>query len=237
MWIIRRDGGIELKEKRTSDRVFDHIKRKIADKTWKPGDKITPELHLVEELGVSRMSVREAIEKMVALNILVKRRGGGTYVNEMSPTDYMDDLLPLLMVGNINYVQVLEFRSAIDVLASRLFVERADKESYADLKRCYDAMVENRDNNERFMELDMEFHKIICKGTENPLLEKVIDMIFNIMNNQVRDEYHKLTPEERIEEHRRILEAILEGDAELAQIYMRRHLERTIRDLEKGKRA
>jgi len=222
-----------VKEKRTSDRVFDHIKERIIDKTWQPGDKITPELHLVEELGVSRMSVREAIEKLVAMNILTKKRGGGTFVNEIKPSDYMDELLPLLMIGKIDYSQVLEFRSAIDVLATRLFIERADDTLLGDLKKCYREMVENKDDRDKFFELDMEFHKIICKGAENPILYKVIEMIFSIMKAEAGDEYHKLTPDERIAEHGKILTAIKDRDIELAQLYMKRHLERTLKDLEK----
>lgn len=224
-----------MKRERTSDKVFKHIKERIIDKTWQPGDKITPELHLVEELGVSRMSVREAIEKLVALNILVKKRGGGTFVNEMSPTDYMDELIPMLMLGGVDYKQVLEFRSAIDVLAVKLFIERADKELFKALRECYEEMVASRDEDEKFFELDMNFHKIICQGSDNPLLHKVIGMIFSIMKGQSKEEYHKLTPDERIEEHGKILLAVEDGDVELAQLYMKRHLERSMKDLEKLK--
>ena len=87
-----------MADKNISNKVFQYIKEKIIDKTWKPGDKITSEIQLAEELEVSRISVREAISKLVAMNVLITKKGGGSFVNSFSTTDYMDELIPFLMV-------------------------------------------------------------------------------------------------------------------------------------------
>lgn len=220
-----------MSEQKTSDKVFEHIKNNIINKTWKAGEKITSELQLVEELGVSRVTVREAIQRLVVMNVLTKRKGGGTFVNEVSPTDYMDELLPLLILGNIHYIQILEFRLALDTQAVKLFIDRADEIDLQNLKDNYENMKNSQDNAKEFFKYDIEFHKIICKGSKNPILYKITNMLFGIMEGHVRDEYHQLDAVTRLEEHKRILDNIIAKDTVLAEIYTQRHLERTIEDL------
>lgn len=62
-----------IKEK-ASDKVFKYIEEKIVLGIWKEGNKIDSENQLAEELMVSRVSVREAIGKMVAMGILYKKK-------------------------------------------------------------------------------------------------------------------------------------------------------------------
>ena len=72
-------------------KVFNYVQEKILTGEWDIGDKITPEISLSKELGVSRSVVREAIKKFVALNILSRTQGGGTYVNNLTPNIYFND--------------------------------------------------------------------------------------------------------------------------------------------------
>ena len=75
------------------DRVFKYIQEKIINKEWAVGDKITSEVPLSKELGVSRSVVREAIKSFVALDILSRVQGGGTYVNSITSNVYFNDIL------------------------------------------------------------------------------------------------------------------------------------------------
>jgi len=222
-----------MENKNISDKVFKYIKDKIVNKTWVVGDKISSEMQLAEELEVSRMSVREAIGKLVAMNILTKKKGGGSYVNELKPSDYMDELLPLLMIGDVNYIQILEFRIALEVLSVKLFIERADENYYKELRTCFESMKNNAHDDELFFQKDMLFHKLIAEGSNNPIISKILNIIFKTMEGQPKEEYKKLSPDERIKEHEKILNTIENRDLELSRIFMERHLQRTINDLKK----
>ncbi len=65
-----------MKDGRTSDKVLEKIQEKIFSGEWKPGQKIMSETKLSQELDVSRVSVREAIEKLATLNIVSKNKVG-----------------------------------------------------------------------------------------------------------------------------------------------------------------
>ncbi|MCP4691263.1 MAG: FadR family transcriptional regulator, partial [Desulfobacterales bacterium] len=69
-----------IKPKRISDQVFDQLRELIFRGEFKPGEKITTERGLAEAMGVSRTSIRDAINKLVAMGLLEQRQGQGTFV-------------------------------------------------------------------------------------------------------------------------------------------------------------
>ncbi|SJZ86804.1 transcriptional regulator, GntR family [Cetobacterium ceti] len=215
------------------DKVLKYLEEKIFQGFWKPGDKIDSENYLAELLGVSRVSVREAISKMVAMGLLIKKRGGGSYVKEITPVDYMDKLLPFLVLGDGDYIEILQLRMSLDVLGVKLFIENKDEYIINELKIIHKKLIENKNNPKEFFMEDMNFHKCIMKGSKNLLIYKVFEMIVQIMGYHAKEQYFQLPLINRIDEHNLILEAILNEDIEIAQIYMKRHLERTISDLKR----
>lgn len=215
------------------DKVLKYLEEKIFQGFWKPGDKIDSENYLAELLGVSRVSVREAISKMVAMGLLIKKRGGGSYVKEITPVDYMDKLLPFLVLGDGDYIEILQLRMSLDVLGVKLFIENKDEYIINELKIIHKKLIENENNPKEFFMEDMNFHKCIMKGSKNLLIYKVFEMIVQIMGYHAKEQYFQLPLINRIDEHNLILEAILNEDIEIAQIYMKRHLERTISDLKR----
>ncbi|MGX6592534.1 FadR/GntR family transcriptional regulator [Cetobacterium ceti] len=215
------------------DKVLKYLEEKIFQGFWKPGDKIDSENYLAELLGVSRVSVREAISKMVAMGLLIKKRGGGSYVKEITPVDYMDKLLPFLVLGDGDYIEILQLRMSLDVLGVKLFIENKDEHIINELKIIHKKLIKNENNPKEFFMEDMNFHKCIMKGSKNLLIYKVFEMIVQVMGYHAKEQYFQLPLINRIDEHNLILEAILNEDIEIAQIYMKRHLERTISDLKR----
>lgn len=223
---------MEIKEK-ASDKVFKYIESKIIQGVWKQGDRIESENQLAEELKVSRVSVREAIGRMVAMGVLSKKKGGGSFVEGLSPVGFMDSLIPFMILGEGDYIEILELRLALDVMGVTLFIQNSSKEVIDGLDKINSKMKEKKITPEEFFIQDMAFHKYIMKNCGNSLIYKVFEMILHVMGYHAKEQYFKLPLEDRILEHNLIAEAIQKKDVEIAQIYMKRHLERTILDLKK----
>ena len=220
-----------MENKRTSDIVFEKIEEKILSGEWNPGSKIMSEPQLAKELGVSRMSVREAIEKMAALDIVTKKQGEGTFVNNLTPSIYLNSLIPMITLDKDNYLDILEFRLIMEVESARMCAERCDAELVKELEEIYDAMVNNQEDFERFTVEDLNFHYKIAEGSGNPLISKVNTVLRSLLQYHQMSLYRNLGPTGGVKEHKIILEAIKNRDSELSAIYMRRHIERTIRDI------
>lgn len=218
---------------RTSDIVFKKIEEKILNGEWEPGAKIMSEPQLVKELGVSRMSVREAIEKMVALDILTKKQGEGTFVNALNPSVYLNTLIPMIVLDRDNYLDILEFRLITEVESARLCAERCSDEKILELSKCYEAMVAYQQDSEKFTVEDMRFHMLIAEGSGNPLIRKVNNVLRSLLEYHQKMLYQTLGPSGGLKEHKAILTAIKDRDPELSAIYIRRHLERTIGEVKK----
>lgn len=217
---------------RTSDVVFKGIKEKIISGEWISGMKITSETQLAKEFEVSRVSVREAIEKMVALNILTKKQGGGTYINELNASIYLNNLIPMITLDKSDYLDILNFRLMIEVESSRACALKCDESISAQLDDCYEEMVSSRSDMEVFTKKDLEFHRIIAVGAGNPLVIKVYELLRDLLSYHQQNLYKSLGPAGGVKEHKQILDALKNRDEELAGIFMRRHIERTIREVE-----
>ncbi|HEX9025772.1 MAG TPA: FadR/GntR family transcriptional regulator [Clostridium sp.] len=221
-----------MDNKRISDVVFNKIKTKIISGEWTPGMKIMSEPQLVKEFGISRVSVREAIEKMVALNVLTKKQGGGTFVSELNASVYLNSLIPMITLEKSDYIDILQYRLMVEVESTRLCALKCDELIIQQLEECYEEMLKSRDDIDRFTEKDLEFHKIIARGGGNSLVIKVFEILNDLLSYHQKNLYKTLGPSGGMKEHKYILDAIKDRDEELAVIFIRRHIERTIRELE-----
>ena len=86
----------QIKQRRLSDNIVEQLETMILEGTLQPGQRLPAERALAEQFGVSRPSLREAIQKLVAKGLLVSRQGGGNYVAESLGSTFSDPLLHLL---------------------------------------------------------------------------------------------------------------------------------------------
>ena len=217
-------------------KVFNYVQEKILTGEWDVGDKITPEISLSKELGVSRSVVREAIKKFVALNILSRTQGGGTYVNNLTPNIYFNDIIPNISLNLDGYLEILEVRKALDPLAVSVAMSNNCSILTAELIPIVEKMMEYKDSDKEFHEWDMEFHKKIAECTDNELMTRLYDIISQLLKIHGRRNMDKDNNEneERLEEHIKILNAIRENDIETAKIFSVRHVESSINEVKEN---
>ncbi len=220
-----------MKKENASGRVYKIIKNKILNQEWKPGMKISSENKLSKELGVSRMSVREAMEKLVALDVLRKKQGEGTFVNDLSPSIYLNGLIPMILLDKDSLIDILEFRLIIEVDSAKLCASRCTESDIYSMEECYQQMIENRENPKEFYKSDYNFHMAIAKATKNSLIIKVNSIMTDLLMFHQKEIHTKLGPEGGLKEHLKILTAIKERDSELAAFFMKRHIHRTLKDI------
>jgi len=115
------------------DQVYDQLKANILGEIWKPGEKIPSENDLASSFGVSRMSIRMAIQKLVTLGLLEAKVGEGTFVKEFSPSNYFGEIAPTILKTK-SQVEILQFRRAIETEAIILAIDRVTDEEIGELE-------------------------------------------------------------------------------------------------------
>lgn len=222
-----------MENENTSLKVYKMIEGKILKREWLPGTKIMSENKLSNELNVSRVSVRAAIEKLVGLGVLEKRQGEGTFVNELNPSNYLNNLLPMIMLDTIGLIDIIEFRMIVEEGMARQFASHYTEEDIQELKNSYKKMKENIDNPKVFYEADFDFHMVVAKGAKNSLIIKVMKLMTELLIYHQKVIHEMLGAEGGLKEHKMLLEAFEERDGELAALLMRRHLNRTLLEVKR----
>jgi GntR family transcriptional regulator, transcriptional repressor for pyruvate dehydrogenase complex len=204
--------------------VAKQLERRITEEL-KPGDLLPPERKLVQMLGVSRGSVRDAIRSLELMGLLEPRQGIGTLVCSPDATP-ANPLANALLEKQKVVAELIDVRKIIEPsLAGRaaLHVSRAE---IADMEDILVRQEEKVRQGELGIDEDSEFHYSIALASNNSAILRVVDVLMDLLR-ETRE--HSLQGEGRQERslagHRRILSALKRGDSAAAEAAMRRHLQ------------
>lgn len=216
-----------------SNQIYKSIENQIINSELKPGDKLPSENELCKRWNTSRISVRQALERLVSLGILHKVRGGGTYISEPDTTIFLSPILPFVLFRDENMIDFLEFRKIIEVGSVRLCAEHRDENNLENMKNCLEQMDKNFkvEISQPYAEADLEFHMEIARGSKNPLNVKVHEMLRHVMRKNQINVNAFLGSSSSRKEHHNIFIAIEEQNQELAAHFMQKHLQRTIEEI------
>ncbi len=183
---------------------------------------------LCEELNVSRVAVRQASEQLVAIGLLKKIQGAGTFVRNMDESGYISSIMPMLLVNEKDMLSILEFRIAFESGNVKMFMKHCDQKDLEQLEFYLEEMQKNIDDIEKFHWADFKFHETIAKGTKNPFVAKISEIMFEVLESHQAVLYQRVGPGIGLDYHQDILKAIKKGDQELASFLMQRHVEYTV---------
>lgn len=202
------------------DQVYTQLKENILKGTWKPGDKIPSENQLVSLFGVSRASIRMAIQRMITLGLLESRVGNGTYVKAFSPGNVINEIVSLTLKPE-DQIEIMEFRKALEVEALRLAVERATDEDLRDLEEIHiHARKAFRELDlETYFKEDMQFHTQIFRMSKNSIFistfEILGDVFFPHFYSVAKDFFRtNEVPSDESDQHTIIVNALKNRDLE-----------------------
>ena len=152
---------------RVSDVIVEKIERSILEGTLKPGQRLPAERKFAEQMGVSRPSLREALQKLSARGMLVARRGGGTTVtNSLNPA-LEDPLLELISNSPDSHADVLELRHAIESLSAYYAASRRTESDIEQIRSCYKRLIVSHSRQDAALEAkaDADFHLAIAEAS------------------------------------------------------------------------
>ncbi|WP_342113947.1 FCD domain-containing protein [Pseudoduganella sp. OTU4001] len=217
---------------RLSDVVATELETRILEGSLKPGDRLPAERELAVELGVSRPSLRGALQALVAKGLLVTRHGGGTFVTDSMQAAFTDPWQQMLKDHPDIHGDMLEFRHMLEGQAAQLAAERGTVEDFERIRSCYEALeqaYEARDL-ERCIVTDVEFHQAIAEASHNVMIGHLSSSLHKVMEGHVQSnlEYLNARPElwaQLREQHRAIWEAVRERRMDRAGSAAHHHLD------------
>lgn len=201
----------------------------ILDRKLRPGALLPTEAELMEELGVSRNSVREALKALQALDIVEIRHGYGTYVGQASLMPLADGLTfrTLVQLADDTHAlaEILQVREVLEEgLVRRVAVLLTDDE-LSQLEALVRKMEESAGTGAAFPDLDREFHETLYRSLGNELVPQLLGAFWNVFHRVagVRGWARDPAPEVTVRRHRDIVTALRARDVERAQRAMADH--------------
>ncbi len=226
----------QVERRSISEQVFESLKEQIVKGKWAPGTKIPSENQLTEMLGVSRISLRESLQKLATLGLLESRQGEGTYVKKFSAENYMNTLLPYFVLDKPDTINVLEYRKIVEVGTIGLAVERANQDDLLKLEDINKRMKANINDSKKFANEDLNFHIALAEITRNPVIIKVNYIIRDVLDSSMEEIVNNLGTRDGIYYHEKILAAMKEKDKDKAQQLMEEHVMITINRISEKER-
>jgi DNA-binding FadR family transcriptional regulator len=193
-----------------ADQVIAQLRGQITSGEWPVGCRIPTEPELVEQLGVARNTVREAVRALAHNGLLDIRQGSGTYV---VATSELAGVMRHRFAGT-EPRQVVELRAVLEGAAARLAAERRTE---ADL-RLLDRLLDRRERAwrsgdvEAFVGADTSFHLAVVTAAHNEAITSMYADLTEVLRDLVRaDVGAELAPPRPID-HVRLLVAVRAGD-------------------------
>jgi GntR family transcriptional repressor for pyruvate dehydrogenase complex len=164
-----------------ADEVFNYILDGINSGDFKEGHRFSTQDIMAEELGVSRSTIREAINKLTILGYLSAKPGVGTIVVNNSPTGSVNSFGQFIFLNSIDVKEFMEARLYLEKASIKLAVQRASPEDILKLNQMLIAQGQALAGNDSglFSKLDSEFHKAIVEISKNKVLMKFLDIIWD----------------------------------------------------------
>ncbi|BDG60182.1 FadR/GntR family transcriptional regulator [Caldinitratiruptor microaerophilus] len=214
--------------------IVDRIRQSIESGSLRPGDRLPPERDMARQLGVSRLSVREAIKVLEAMGLVEVRPGDGTFVRRATAENLVDPvLLGHLVEEGTTLAELVEVRMVLEVEMASLAAGRATPEDIEAMESALRRMEEQIGRGEDFLEADREFHAAVCDATRNAVLARMYEGIMDLVTHLRRRTWRVPgAPERAVASHRAILDAIRARDPSRARAAMREHMANVRRDLE-----
>ncbi|ONI39127.1 hypothetical protein AN639_03545 [Candidatus Epulonipiscium fishelsonii] len=224
-----------VENKTKSRQLFESILEQIKNGELQPGDKLKSERTLMQEYGVSRSSIREAIGALNKMGIIVTEQRNGNYVNDKSP-DMLTKVLEIyLILDNHLSIDFMFLRREIEENAAYLAALNATEEEIEHMKELHNKRCDLENiTKEDLYDLDRELHLAIAKASHNRAFELFIEAIFGVLKaHQFKVSNRANVKVVTNRYHGKIIAAIENKEATLAKRHMRKHIEHLIRVLEK----
>lgn len=219
-----------IKPKKISDQALDQIRELIYRGKLKPGDRILAERELARAMQVSRSTIRDAIQRLVTMGLVVQKQGRGTFVTAVDSKEETTIFKMMQQTQDATTDDLLEVRLGLECNAAALAARRADGEDIKAMEHSLEEMKKEIDSGRLGTAADTSFHMAIAYAAKNPIqiliMRNFYDYLFHGIRTSLEDLYMDGENIDSIlKQHIGVIDAIKARDGEGARRAMNTHID------------
>jgi GntR family transcriptional repressor for pyruvate dehydrogenase complex len=221
-----------LERTRLIDNIISEIKNKIIQGELNDGDMLASQDELAKTMGVSRASLREALNRLELMGLIESQQGRGTFVRTIAHTDFMNPLSSFLIMDKESAVDLLEARGYIEGAVAALAANNASEDDLEKLEQVLKRMEQacSSEDLKNFIAMDVQFHMLVAECSKNRIMAKIGEIIRDLLRQLINKFFETVassvsdTMSHTIMLHRNVYEAIRRRDARSARRHMEIHI-------------
>lgn len=224
--MVIKPSAVRVERKRLTDQIIDQLLAMLKDGKLKPGDKLPSETALMEQFGVGRSSLREAIGALSLTGMLTVRPGHGTHVAASAGEFLSKPFRWGMMVGwQEKLHEFIEARINLEEALVGMAAQRAGDTDIEEIRRGLQLLKASKLTKRKAIQADLVFHMAIANASHNSVLTKFLEELRQPVRNWMEQKASRFGGYDHVyEQHEKILEAILAREPEAARKAMRDHL-------------
>lgn len=160
--------------------VVARILELIRTGSLRAGDRLPPERELIEIFGISRPSLREALQALSMLGVINSLHGGGAYVSDLDARTLLAPLDFYLSLTKANFADAFDSRRVIEIEIARRAAARATPADIHDLRIIIETHKTVQDDPVGFRLLDTRFHEKLSEIAGNAVLQRIAYGLYNL---------------------------------------------------------
>ena len=206
-----------------AEQIFDDVLTLIIRGQFEPGEKLSEQV-LADRFGGSRAVTREVIQRLEARSLVKRIPHVGARVVSLTLAELKD---------------IYEVRLELESMACRLAARHANEDDIVNLRNLlqdHARAIRDEDGQSYYQEAgDLDFHFRIIQASKSERLKQILcgEIYHLVRMYRFRTSNTNKRPQQALQEHQRIVEAIAEHDSEMAELLMRRHIQTSIHNLER----
>lgn len=219
-----------IKGTRKYEKVVDAIKNSIAKGELAYGDPLPPERQMIDDLGVSRSSLREAFSVLELLGLIESIPGKGRFVRH--PQAFENAAEGSMPLEGSAVLELMEARRVLDPAIAAEAARKASPSDMTKIRRVLSTTKNDLDDLIHRAQSDFDFHLAMAEATHNFIFVNIVRMEFNLILATHEHIYSLLQDKHAIvDEHEALYEAILQHDVAMAGEAAASHIDRVYKTL------
>jgi GntR family transcriptional repressor for pyruvate dehydrogenase complex len=207
--IARPEWGPQIRRVAITDEVISRFKDLILQHVLTPGCKLPSERKLVEVLGVSRPTLRQAMKALQVLGIIRCRQGDGSYLVETTSEILKAPLDFAIALKGTAKPDLFETRQTMEVKLAALAAERRTAQDLQNMRLALAGMRASAGVPDQWCEHDIAFHTRIVEAARNAVMASIVEMLSHMLVQSRTESVRLLTDYEgSLRSHERVFEEI-----------------------------
>lgn len=227
-----------IRVERVADKIADQLKKLISDGAVKVGDRLPPERDLAEQMGVSRASVREALQQLEMQGMLEIVHGGGSIVRNMTGQELRKTLEIFLERDRKRVLELAELRAFMEAWAAMEAAKHRTEAELETMRGYLEEMERDFEKGQIRYDVDFKYHTEIAAATHNTIYLHLIDNIYTLISYSIKVHREEVftgrgDQETILNQHRAVYNAIRDRAPEAAEAAMKEHLVFVVREFKR----